>query len=111
MAGVFCFVIVRGRSRRGLEIHLSVVVAALQQLFHFFLVWLARVGAGAGVQEGIGCDVDDVRAVFRKGGTRLVGHGMNDAQEPRRECDAGQALSGVHIVARGHVLRFHPLFV
>ncbi len=36
-----------------LEIHLSVVVAALQQLFHFFLAWLARVGAGAGVQEGI----------------------------------------------------------
>jgi len=35
--------------QRGSEIHLSVVVAALQQLFHLFLAGLARVGTGAGV--------------------------------------------------------------
>ena len=43
--------------RSGSEIHLGVVVAALEQLFHLFLTGLAGVGAGAGIGNGVLCDL------------------------------------------------------
>lgn len=38
------------------EIHFCIVVAAFQQLFHFFLAGLTRIGSGAGITDGILCD-------------------------------------------------------
>ena len=38
-----------------LKIHCQIVIASLQQLFHFFLRGDTRVGTGAGIGNGIGC--------------------------------------------------------
>ena len=40
-----------------LEIYFRVIVTAFQQFFHFFLTWLSWVGAGAGIQNCIGCNL------------------------------------------------------
>lgn len=40
-------------SSRRLEIHVPIVVAALEKLFHFFQVGLTRVGASAGISNGV----------------------------------------------------------
>ena len=40
-----------------LEVNFGVVITALQQLFHLFDGWLARIGAGACVSDGIDCDI------------------------------------------------------
>ena len=175
-----------------LKIHCQIVIASLQQLFHFFLRGDTRIGTGAGIGNGVLCDLgqalqehvlrhkallggvgvravvldavgdvqrivhaaqildeqldllvvvgtaqlhlvgddtiallglgvlgvegddlgqihgvgstmDDVCAVVGKGGTSLVCHGVDDAQQRIGECHTGQALCVVHGITLGHI--------
>ena len=60
-------------------------------------------GDDLGQVHGVGSAVDDVGAVVCKGGTGLVGHGVDNAKQCVGEGHAGQTLGVVHSVPLLHV--------
>ena len=61
------------KCRFKLEVDLSVVVAALEQLLHLLLAGLAGIRAGAGIADGVLCDLGQTLQEHFLGNKALLG--------------------------------------